>query len=72
MPENYELLLRFAGALRGRGVNITYRGETAGVLAYKYLRLLMVRARTTISDELTATLKERQNNRCGACGDLLR
>ena len=56
VPENYELLLRFANTLRDRGLNIKYRGETSGVLAYKYLRLLIVRPRRTISDELTTTL----------------
>ena len=63
--------LRFADTLQSRGVNLKYMGESAGVLAYRYLQQLMVRPRMTISEEVTATLMNKQSNRCGACGDIL-
>ena len=45
LPDNYDTLVRFADALQSRGVNLKYMGESAGVLAYRYLQQLMVRPR---------------------------
>ena len=58
--------------LRAKGVKINYKVETNNVVAYNYLKQIMVRARKTIETYIAAELMQKQQNRCGACGDLLR
>ena len=64
--------MQFVDILRAKGVKITYKGETNGVLAYNYLKQIMVRPRKIIDEDVAAELMQRQQKRCGACGDLLR
>ena len=72
LPENHEHLKLFTDALKSKGVNITYCGESAGVLAHTYMQQLMVRPRRAIAPDVVASLMGEQENRCGGCGDLLR
>ena len=54
------------------GMNMQYCGESAGVLANKFMQMLTRRRRETIDTETKNALMTRQENRCDACGDLLK
>ena len=53
-------------------MEIIYKGDSNGVLAYNFLKQIMARARKTIDTDVAAELMQKQQNRFGACGDLLR
>ena len=72
LPSNHEMLNAFCEAVQDQGIKLVYYGETDGVLAFNLMQLYAVRKRRPISEEDTATLKERQKNRCDKCGDMLR
>ena len=59
------MLVQFVDSLRAKGVNISYKGEANGVLAYNYLKQTMVRSRNTIDADIAAELMQKQQKRCG-------
>ena len=72
IPGNHQALHTFCKLAQGAGHKLLYAGDSAGVVACRYMQMLAVRKRETIPEEITAALMEHQSNRCGACGDLLR
>ena len=60
LPENHAMLNAFCEAVQDQGIKLVYHGETDGVLAHNLMQLYAVRKRRPISEEDTATLKDRQ------------
>ena len=72
VPGNHQALQAFCQEAQKTGHKLFYAGESAGVVAYRYMLMLTVRKRETIPEDTATALMELQGNRCGACGDLLR
>ena len=71
LPHNYEALMRFCERARGLNVAMTYCGESAGMLCYEFVKNVMRLHKEPIGGA-HAALMERQQNRCGGCGDVLK
>ena len=54
------------------GMDLHYYGESAGVVANRFMQILTRRRRETIDTETKNALMKRQENRCDECGDLLK
>ena len=72
IPGNHQALHTFCKLAQKAGHKLFYAGDRAGVLAYRYMRMLTARKRETIPEDSTAALMEHQSNRCGVCGGMLR
>ena len=72
IPGNHQALHTFCKLAQKTGHKLFYAGDSAGVVAYRFMQMLTVRKREAIPEDITAALMEHQSNRCGACGDLLR
>ena len=72
VPGNHQALHAFCQEAQKTGHKLFYAGESAGVVAYRYMLMLTVRKRETIPEDTATALMELQDRRCGACGDLLR
>ena len=71
-PENHLLLSEFCRTVISSGRKLHYGGESAGVVAHRFMEMAMRHNRETISEADTATLLARQENKCGGCNDLLK
>ena len=73
VPEAHRALSAFCEtASQQLKLKLTYCGESSAMLCHKFIQLLLVRRRETISDKETQHLLAQQNNRCDQCGDLLK
>ena len=63
VPENHLQLSEFCKIVIGSGRKLHYGGESAGVIAHRFMQMAMRRDRETISEQDTATLLARQENK---------
>ena len=66
VPENHLQLSEFCKIVIGSGRKLHYGGESAGVIAHRFMQMVMRHDRQTISEQETATLLARQENAAGA------
>ena len=72
VPGNHKLLSEFCKTVMSSGRKLHYGGESAGVIAHRFMQTIMRRNREVVSAAVTTGLLERQDNKCGGCNDLLK